>query len=210
VVHNWSQLTERVKQISSELQDDALAEEFIEGREVYVGVLGTADRPEVLPVVELDFGRWENGVPRVSDREVKFAPETDGSPKLVMAKLTPELQAEIERAALITFRALQLKDYARVDFRISEMGDPYVLEANPNPYLESNSELAMAAEARGMGFAQLIDRILESAARRYKLKRFLRPAREPKAEKSATETNGRGEKQVEPSAASAEERKPAP
>src|SRR5262249_20098860 len=55
VVYNWSQLTERVKQISGELQDDALAEEFIEGREVYVGVLGTADRPEMLPVVELDF-----------------------------------------------------------------------------------------------------------------------------------------------------------
>jgi D-alanine-D-alanine ligase len=107
-----------------------------------------------------------------------------------MAKFTPELQAKIERAAMITFRALQLKDYARVDFRISEMGEPYVLEANPNPYLEAESELAMAAAARGVGYPQLVQRVLESAARRYKLKRFFKPVREPKTEKSADRATG--------------------
>src|SRR3972149_3091901 len=97
-----------------EVQGGALAEEFSEGREVYVGVLGTATKPEILPIVELDFGKWDESRPKVSDREVKFGPETDGSPRLVMAKDIPaDLKARIERSALLAFRALKIRDYAR-------------------------------------------------------------------------------------------------
>jgi D-alanine-D-alanine ligase len=90
-----------------------------------------------------------------------------------MAKdIGDDLRSRIERAALLAFRALKLRDYARVDFRISEQtGEAYVLEVNPNPYLEKQSELAMAAADRGMSYTQLIERIVESAATRYKLGR---------------------------------------
>src|SRR5919201_1824340 len=164
VVNNWDELTRRVRDIRKEFNDESLAEEFIEGREIYVGVLGgPTKRPEILPIVELDWGNWVK--PRVSDREVKFGPETEGSPRLVVAKDIPEdVRFRIERSALLAFRVLKLRDYARVDFRISEKtGEAYVLEANPNPYLEKNSELALGAAERGLSYAQLIGRIVESA-----------------------------------------------
>ncbi|HME90993.1 MAG TPA: ATP-grasp domain-containing protein [Myxococcaceae bacterium] len=171
VVHNWDELTKRVREIRKEFQDEALAEEFIEGREVYVAVLGDATRPEILPFVELDFGNWDVSQPRISDREVKFGPETEGSPRLVMARdISDDLRARVERSALLAFRALKLRDYARVDFRISaQSGEPYILEVNPNPYLEKQSELAMAARQRGMNYTQLVGRIIESAAARYRI-----------------------------------------
>ncbi len=171
VVHDWDELTKRVREIRKEFQDEALAEDFIDGREIYVSVLGDAYRPEILPFVEMDFGNWKADQPRISDREVKFGPETEGSPRLVMAQnISDDLRARIERAALLAFRAVKLRDYARIDFRISALtGEPYILEVNPNPYLEKQSELAMAARERGMTYTQLIARIVESAAARYHL-----------------------------------------
>ncbi len=169
VVKDWDELTRRVREIRRSLDDEALAEEFIDGREVYVGVIGTATRPEILPIVELDWGDWDPAKPRVSDRQVKFGAVTDTSPHLVMARdISPELQARIERSALLAFRALKIRDYARVDFRISDAtGEPYVLEVNPNPYLEKESELAMGAAERGISYTQLIGRIVDSALSRY-------------------------------------------
>jgi D-alanine-D-alanine ligase len=170
VVQNWQELTERVREIRDDLQDEALVEEFIEGREVYVGIVGPPTQPTILPMIEMDFGNWSPAVPMVSDREVKFAPETEGSPRLVIAKdLSDELRARIHRAARLAYRALKLRDYARMDFRIAKTGEPYMLEANPNPYLEKAGELAMAAADAGVGYVQLIERILESAATRYHL-----------------------------------------
>src|SRR5205814_2253317 len=140
VFNDCDELTRRVRDIRKELGDEALAEEFIDGREVYVGVIGTPNKPEILPVVELDWGNWKDGEPKVSDREVKFGAMTADSPHLVMAQnISPELKSRIERAALLAFRALKISDYARVDFRISSPGnEPYVLEVNPNPYPEKD------------------------------------------------------------------------
>jgi len=170
VVQNWQELTERVREIRDDLQDEALVEEYIDGREVYVGIVGPASNPTILPIIEMDFGNWSPAVPMVSDREVKFAPETEGSPRLVIAKdLSDELRARIHRAARLAYRALKLRDYARMDFRIAKTGEPYMLEANPNPYLEKTGELAMAAADAGLDYGQLVSRILESAAVRYHL-----------------------------------------
>lgn len=180
LVRTWEELTKRVQEIRKELGDEALAEEFIEGREVYVGVIGPKERPEILPIVELDFGNWDKSKPTISDREVKFGPETEGSPKLVIARnIPPDLRQRVERAALLAYRGLKLQDYARIDLRISETGDPYILEVNPNPYLEDKSELALAAREKGMSYTQLVGRILESAAQRHGL------TRKPGAEKAA-------------------------
>jgi D-alanine-D-alanine ligase len=141
VVKDWDELTRRVREIRKTLNDEALAEEFIDGREVYVGVIGPSTRPDVLPIVELNWGKWNPDVPKVSDREVKFGDTGEDHPHLVIAAdLSPELQARIERSALLAYRALKIRDYARVDFRISnKTGEPFVLEVNPNPYLEKES-----------------------------------------------------------------------
>ncbi|MBI3183875.1 MAG: ATP-grasp domain-containing protein [Myxococcales bacterium] len=173
LVKDWDELTKRVREIRREFRDEALAEEFIDGREVYVGVLGTTTKPEILPIVELNWGDWDEKRPKISDREVKFGPETPGSPHLVMARdLSDDVKARVERAALLAFRALKQRDYARVDVRIdARTNEPYVLEVNPNPYLEKGCELAMAAKDRGMGYVQLVGRVVESAASRYGMKR---------------------------------------
>ncbi|MDY7230638.1 D-alanine--D-alanine ligase family protein [Hyalangium rubrum] len=186
LVRTWEDLTKRVQEIRKELGDEALAEEFIEGREVYVGVIGTKEMPEILPIVELDFGNWDPKKPTISDREVKFGPETEGSPKLMIARnITPELRQRVERAALLAYRGLKLQDYARIDLRISSEGDPYILEVNPNPYLEDKSELALAAREKGLSYTQLVGRILESAAQRYGLGRKPAADKAPAAEKPA-------------------------
>ncbi|RKH49324.1 ATP-grasp domain-containing protein [Corallococcus sp. AB050B] len=180
-------LARRVKKIRQEFDDEALAEEFIEGRELYVGVLGDATNPEVLPVVELDFGsRWNRKRMKIANREVKFGPETPGSPHLMMpTDLSDELRGRMERAAITAFRALKLRDYARIDFRVSSRtNDPYILEVNPNPYLETQCEVAMGAKERGLSYEALVQRIVETAARRHGLGVAPRatagaPAREP-------------------------------
>ncbi|NPD21880.1 D-alanine--D-alanine ligase family protein [Corallococcus exiguus] len=165
-------LARRVKKIRQEYDDEALAEEYIEGRELYVGVVGDAAKPEVLPVVELDFGsRWNRKRMKIANREVKFGPETPGSPRLVMPKdLSDELKGRMERAAVTAFRALKLRDYARIDFRVSSRtNEPYLLEVNPNPYLETQCEVAMGAKERGLGYEALVQRIVDTAARRHGL-----------------------------------------
>jgi D-alanine-D-alanine ligase len=199
VVMDWDELTRRVRDIRKEFNDEALAEEFIDGREVYVGVVGTGTmgKPEILPIVELDFGDWKKGEPKVSDRAVKFGEVTEGSPRLEMAtNLAPDLVARIERSALLAFRALKIRDYARVDFRISDRtGEAFVLELNPNPYLEKDSELAMAAEDRGISYTQLIERIVESAATRHGLKKTDRGERTISSDATpAASDNGKGDK----------------
>ncbi len=187
VVNDWDELTKRVRDIRKNLNDEALAEEFIDGREVYVGVIGTPQRPEILPVVELDWGNWDPNVPRVSDRLVKFGDIGDDHPYIFIATdVSPELQARIERSALLAYRALKIRDYARVDFRISAKGEPFVLEVNPNPYLEKDSELAMAAEHRGLSYTDLIEAIIDSAATRYGL--HVKPEKPTTGETPATET----------------------
>lgn len=167
-------LARRVRKIREEYDDEALAEEFIEGRELYVGVLGDHARPEVLPVVELDFGKkWSRKRMKIADREVKFGPETPGSPQLVLPRdLSDELRGRIERAAVTAFRALKLRDYARIDFRVSSVtNEPYLLEVNPNPYLEAKCEVALGAREKSMSYPALIQHIVEVAARRYGLGR---------------------------------------
>jgi D-alanine-D-alanine ligase len=167
-------LARRVRRIHEEYDDEALAEEFIEGREIYVGVLGEHAHPQVLPAVELDFGKkWSRKRMKIADREVKFAPEAPGSPRLVMPRdLSDELRGRIERAAVTAFRALKLRDYARIDFRVSSLtNEPYLLEVNPNPYLEAECEVALGAREIGLSYPKLIQRIVEVAARRHGLER---------------------------------------
>ena len=75
MVHDWDALTKRVREIRKEFADEAFAEEFIDGREIYMGVIGSAQKAEILPPVELDFGKWDKKIPKVSDRAVKFGPK---------------------------------------------------------------------------------------------------------------------------------------
>jgi D-alanine-D-alanine ligase len=172
LVQDWTALAERVSAIRKELDDAALAEEFIDGREFYVGVIGNS-QPKALPPVEIDFTGFPEGVPKVMDSKAKWderSKEYKGT-RSVLAQLPDELRARLQKVAVDAYRALRVRDYGRVDIRLTDTGDIYVLEVNASCYLEKNSEFAMAAAAAGLDYTRLIERIVDLALARRKGKK---------------------------------------
>jgi D-alanine-D-alanine ligase len=168
LVHDAVALMERVAAIGKELNDAALAEEYIEGREFYVGVLGNT-QARALPPVEIDFTGFPEGVPKVMDSKAKWderSKEYKGT-RSVMAQLPDELRARLQKVAVDAYRALRVRDYGRVDLRLTDTGDIYVLEVNASCYLERSSEFAMSAAAAGMDYPRLIEQIVNLALERY-------------------------------------------
>jgi D-alanine-D-alanine ligase len=168
LVHDAVALMERVAAIGKELNDAALAEEYIEGREFYVGVLGNT-QARALPPVEIDFTGFPEGVPKVMDSKAKWderSKEYKGT-RSVMAQLPDELRARLQKVAVDAYRALRVRDYGRVDLRLTDTGDIYVLEVNASCYLERESEFAMSAAAAGIDYPRLIEQIVNLALERY-------------------------------------------
>jgi D-alanine-D-alanine ligase len=164
LVHDAIAMMQRALQIHTELNDAALAEEYIDGRELYVGVLGNQEAMP-LPPIEIDFSGLPPGAPRVLDRDAKWEPGSAAyqGTKAVVATLPDELRARLQKVALDACRALRVRDYGRVDLRLTDTGDIYVLEVNGNCYLERGSEFAMAAAAAGIDYPDLVQRIADLA-----------------------------------------------
>ena len=162
-------LMKRVAVIHDELKDSALAEEFIEGREFYVSVIGNQDAT-ALPPVELDFSGLPEGVPKVLDNKAKWDTESAEyrGTRSYIANIPDELRARLQRVSIDAYRALRVRDYGRVDLRLTDTGDIYVLEVNASCYLARESEFAMAAAAAGMDYTAMIKRILDLALERYR------------------------------------------
>jgi D-alanine-D-alanine ligase len=132
-----------------------------------VGVVGNA-QPQVLPPIEVDFSGLPEGAPRIMTGKAKWktrSAEYKGT-KTVLADLPDELRAKVQRVALGAYRALRVRDYGRVDMRVTDTGEIYVLEVNASCYLEKDSELAMAARAAGMSHVQLVNEIVDLAVER--------------------------------------------
>jgi D-alanine-D-alanine ligase len=168
LVRDYKALMKRVVAIREELNDSALAEEYIDGREFYVGVLGDRDA-EALPPVEMDFSGLPDGAPRVLDRKAKWArnsAEYKGT-RPVLADVPEDVRARLQRAALDAYRALRVRDYGRVDLRMTEAGEVYVIEVNASCYLEESGEFAASAGAAGIDYPALVNRIVDLALRRH-------------------------------------------
>ena len=173
IVHDVRELLEKIAEIQGEYQSPALAEQFIEGREYYVGVLGNQNA-RALPVIELDFSKFPADRPRIASWEAKWGDEGDakgaefeGTESIFPEDLPDDLRDRMQKAAVDAFHALRLRDYARIDMRVTDGGDIYIIEVNPNCYLEAKSEFARAAERDGMTYDALIGQIVELAAARY-------------------------------------------
>lgn len=169
VVGSVKELMERIHYIQEEFDSPALIEEYIEGREIYAAILGN-DNPEVLPMVELDLSKLPKGTPKIAGKEVKWEKETEAY------KVTKSAPAEdldeattkrLSETALSAYQALKLRDYGRIDMRLSKKGEVFVIEANPNPWLASTAEFAMAAKKAGRSYTQLIGEIIDLARARY-------------------------------------------
>src|SRR5436305_616020 len=162
VVDTDAKLAERVAFIHERIKTAAIVEQYIDGRELYVGVLGN-DRLRVLPVWELKFGKLAQDAWPIATAKIKHDPDyqerlgiADGPAK----DLSPELSSRIQRIAKRAYRTLGLDGYARIDFRLTADGTPYFIEANPNPELAKSQEFATAARHDGLDYPGLLHRIL--------------------------------------------------
>jgi D-alanine-D-alanine ligase len=170
VVDSVKELMERVEYIQDEFDSPALIEEYIEGREMYVAILGSYEAAQALPLVELDLSKLPKGTPKIASYDVKFEKETEGyrlTKSAVVEGLDEKLTEKVKETALAAYRAVKLRDYGRIDLRITAKGEVYVIEANPNPWLSSKHEFAMAAKASGRSYTQLIGEIVDLAMARY-------------------------------------------
>jgi D-alanine-D-alanine ligase len=173
VVKDLKELFDQLDALHTEYSSPILVEEFVDGREFYVGVLGNA-QPQALPVVEMDFTGFPADKPRIASWAAKWGDDGDekgaefaGTKSVFPEDLDDELTERIHAVAVNAFRALRLRDYARVDMRVSPKGEIYVLEINPNCYLEKNAEFARAAHKAEIEYDALIARIVELASARY-------------------------------------------
>lgn len=176
VVDNFQEMMERVFAIHQEFQCPALVEQYIDGREIYIGMLGNP--PAMLTPIEWDLSKLPDGMPRIAGSEVKW--DDWKNPELKAAKeFVPEdvlaneaLMTKLRDIVTFTWKSLQIRDYARIDLRLTAQGEPYIIEVNPNPWLDRSAEFAMAARKSKpeYSYGDLLERIVEVA--------MLRPMRE--------------------------------
>ncbi len=169
LVTDYASLMKRIDYIHKELKDTALVEEYIDGREFYVSVLGN-EPAEALPLIELDFSKLPEGYSRIYSEKAKFDEKSEVYKLInfgVATDLTTEERNKITMIGIKAASALQVLDYARVDIRLAHDGRPYVVEVNANPYLERTAEFAVAALQAGMGYTTIVNKIVEIAWNRW-------------------------------------------
>lgn len=164
LVHDRTQLDAAVAAIVEKYRQSALVEEYIDGREVAIGLLGNHDAMEFLPPVELDFGKREL---RIVTWDDKYHKRADEPKKVCPAPIDDKLRHALNEMALGTFEATHLRDYARVDIRIDPQGRPFVLEINSMASLGDGGSYMTAAKTLGYDFATLVERIVNVTHRRY-------------------------------------------
>jgi D-alanine-D-alanine ligase len=167
LVNTDEELVERVTFIHERIGTAAIAEQYIDGREIYVGVLGN-DRLRVLPVWELNFGELAKGANPIATEKVKhdIRYQKRRGIEIGPAKISPELLTRIRSTVKRICRTLELDGYTRIDFRLTADGVPYFLEANPNPEIAKSEEFAQAAQHDGLPYPDLLNRILGLAIKR--------------------------------------------
>ena len=169
VVTSVKELMERVSYIQREFDSPALIEEYIEGREIYAAILGSYEKAHALPLVELDLSKLPKDVPKIASLDVKWEKDTEAykvTKSAIAEDLDEETVAKLTETAINAYRAVKLRDYGRIDMRLSSKGEVYVIEANPNPWLSSGQEFAMAAKKSGLSYTQMVGEIVDLAMAR--------------------------------------------
>jgi D-alanine-D-alanine ligase len=168
LVHNDEKLAERIEFMHAKVGTNLILEQYVDGRELYVGVMGNL-RLQALPVWELEMRWLRSDAPRIATERVKWNlkfQERRGVAIGPARDLSPEVERLLVKTTKRLYRLLQLSGYARVDFRLDSEGRPYFLEANPNPDIGYGEEFAEAAEAAGIDYEPLLDRILTIGLRK--------------------------------------------
>jgi D-alanine-D-alanine ligase len=176
LVKNRQEMRERVLWLLNNYEEPALVEEFLPGREFTVAIIGNNGDARVLPIVEILFDSLPEGVNPIYSYEAKWIWDQSANPLKIFecpARLSAELQSEIESACLRAYSVLRCRDWCRIDVRLDAAGHPNILELNPLPGIlpnpEDNSCFPKAARAAGMSYSRLINAVLDSACKRYRL-----------------------------------------
>lgn len=161
IVWDDTRLMERVDFIHRTAETAALAEQYIEGREMYVGVMGN-DRATVLPVWEFFLEKKPESAPLIATDRGKWDPDYQEQVGAVTgpAEISEKLSAKLQKLSREIYRLLGLSGYARLDFRVTEAEDAFLLEANPNPQIGRDDEFASSAEHAGIEYPQLIEQLI--------------------------------------------------
>lgn len=168
IVYNDEKLAERIDFMRTKVGTSLILEQYVDGRELYVEVMGNS-RLQVLPVWELEMRQLRSDAPRIATRQVKWNTKLQKRRGVTLGparELPPEVERLLVKTTKRLYRLLQLSGYARVDFRLDVEGLPYVLEANPNPEIGYGEEFAEAAEAAGIDYEPLLDRLLSIGLRK--------------------------------------------
>lgn len=168
VVENYEALKKRVDYVLNEYEQPALVEEFIDGRELNVAVLGD-EHLKVLPISEIDFSRMPNHLYNIVSYQAKWDPLHESYHKTIPkcpAKLPKKVEEEAKAIALNAFRAMGCRDYARVDMRLSKKKELFVLEVNPNPDLTEDAGFMRSMKYAGYSYQRALKTIVDLAAKR--------------------------------------------
>lgn len=168
VCHTLEQLERQVSYIHGVYNQDALVDEYLDGREFNVGVLGDREAV-VLPVSEIDFSRMPENEPRIVSYRAKWDEDSEVcrcTVPVCPAEIPQRMQNRIRHIALRCCRIIECRDYARVDMRTDARGNVYVLEVNPNPDLSPQAGFVRAARVAGLTYTDVVARITQSALER--------------------------------------------
>ena len=169
VVTDVESLQERVNFIHRNLNQPAIAEEMVDGRELYVGILGN-HRLQVLPIVEITFDKIQEEGKKIATYNAKWDLEYRerwGIKNIFARRIGKQAMEEIVRVSKLAYTALGLRDYGRIDLRLTPDQRVFVLEVNPNPYIAFGEDMANSAERVGLDYNQFIERIVREALSRY-------------------------------------------
>jgi D-alanine-D-alanine ligase len=168
VVYDIQSLQKQVAYILRTFNEPTLVEEYIEGRELNVAIIGN-EQPTLLPISEIDFSKLPSGYPKIVTYNAKWVegtPEYDGTVGTCPAQLEPIVEQRVREIALRAYQLMEIRDYARVDIRLDASNTPYVLEVNPNPDISCDAGFARSARTAGMTFDDMIVKIVETALER--------------------------------------------
>jgi D-alanine-D-alanine ligase len=167
LVKNTEELADRVKMVHEKFQQSAIAEEYVEGREFYISLLGN-HRLTLLPPRELSFGSAENGGPVLATYRVKWNTKyrDKWGIKFNFVRLDEAVWKSIARVSKKVYRLCQMHDYGRIDLRLTPANQIVILEVNPNPNIAADDELAESARKAGISYRDLIDRIIRLCLKR--------------------------------------------
>ena len=167
VVNSPEELKKQFDFLADTYKQDIIAEEYIDGRELNVSILGKT----ILPISEIDFTGLPENFPKIVTYDGKWIAESvyyEHTKPKCPAELDKKLKKKVTSIALEAFNALSCRDYARVDIRVDRSGKPYVIEVNPNPDISEDSGFARAAAAKGINYSELLNTIVNFAINRRK------------------------------------------